>query len=54
MSDKELMFDEVKKLTLACGEAIDKIAKDTNINQNLIARLFLETMQSILDKMKEI
>ena len=48
--DEELMFHEIKDLCIRCGLAIDKIAKDCNINQNLVAKMFMKTMQNILDK----
>ncbi len=47
------MFDELYKLTLACGYSIDQIAKDCDINQDLVAKLFMELMQTIFDKMKK-
>ena len=41
-------FEQVRNLCKACGLAIDKIAKQFNIKQNLVAKLFMETMQTIL------
>ena len=46
--NEELMFDKVRQLCLANGAAIDKIAKDCNINQNLVGKLFMKVMQSLL------
>ena len=47
--DEKKMFDEVRQLCLANGLAIDRIAHDCNINQNLVAKFFMEVMQKILD-----
>ena len=41
-------FEQVRNLCKACGLSIDKIARQFNINQNLVAKLFMETMQIIL------
>ena len=46
--NEKLMFHEVKELCKANGVAIDKIARDCNINQRLVAKCFMETMQYIL------
>lgn len=51
--DEKLMFQEVRKLCMANGVAIDKIAHDCNINQFLVAKMFMETMQLILNKMED-
>ena len=51
--NEELMFDEVRKLCMANGLAIDKIAKDCNIRHDLVAKFFMKVMQSILDKVDE-
>ena len=50
--NEELMFDEIRKLCLANGAAIDRIANDCNINQDLVAKMFMETMKLILNKME--
>ena len=54
MNGEERLFHEVRELCKANGEAIDRIAKDCNINQNLVAKLFIETMQTILNVMEKI
>lgn len=46
----EEYFNQVKYLCEVCGLAIDKIAKQFNINQNLVAKLFMETMKTVLDE----
>lgn len=46
-------FEQVRNLCKACGLAIDKIARQFNINQNLVAKLFMETMQTVLDKVEK-
>ena len=51
--NEELMFEELKKLTFNCGVEIDRIAKETSINQWYITDLFMNVMQSIFDKMRE-
>lgn len=45
-------FEQIKNLCKACGLAIDKIAKQFNIKQNLVADLFLQTFQKIIKEMK--
>ena len=56
MGDKRKMneeyFEQIRKLCKACGLSIYKIARQFNINQNLVAKLFMATMQTILDKME--
>lgn len=49
--NEELMFNEIRQLCIINGKAIDKIAKDTNISHDLVAKTFIQTMQTILDKM---
>ena len=49
----EEYFKQIKNLCLACGVCIDKIAKQFNINQDLVAKLFIETMNTILNNMNE-
>ena len=44
----EEYFEQIRNLCKACGLAIDKIAKQFNMNQNSVAKLFMETMQTIL------
>lgn len=51
--DDQKLFGQIRNLCMACGMSIDAIAKDCNINQDLVAKMFLETMQTILDKMQE-
>jgi transcriptional regulator with XRE-family HTH domain len=46
-------FEQIKNLCKACGLAIDKIARQFNISQNLVAKLFMETMQIVLDKVEK-
>ena len=50
--DKEY-FEQVRNLCKACGLSIDKIARQFNINQNLVAKLFMETMQTILSEVEK-
>lgn len=47
--NKEL-FEQIKNLCKACGLGIDKIARQFNINQNLVAKLFMATMQIVLEE----
>ena len=49
---EKLMFDQVRKLCIVNGAAIDKIAKECNISQDLVAKFFLEVMKNILDNME--
>ena len=50
---EEKMFMMVKELCKVCGMSIDRIAKECDINQDLVAKMFIETMQTILDKMEK-
>lgn len=50
--DEQLMFERVRQLCLANGIAIDKIAKECGINQNLVGKMFITVMQDLLDKTK--
>lgn len=49
----EEYFELIKNLCKACGLSIDKIARQFNINQNLVAKLFMENMQTILDEVEK-
>ena len=49
----EEYFEQVRNLCKACGLSIDKIAKQFGIRQKLVAKLFMETMQTILDKVEK-
>lgn len=49
----EPVFEGVKQLCQANALAIDKIAKENGIPQHLIARLFVATMERVLDRKKE-
>ena len=51
--DEQLMFNEIRELCKANGKAIDRISNDCNIKQDLVAKMFMETMQLILDNMKK-
>ena len=48
----EEYFELIRNLCKACGLAVDKIARQYNINQNLVAKLFMETMQTILNEVR--
>ncbi len=50
--DKEY-FEQIRNLCKACGLSIDKIAKQFGIRQKLVAELFMETMQTILDEVEK-
>ena len=49
--NEKLMFEMVRKLCMANGSAIDRIARETNIPQHLVAKMFVETFTMILNKM---
>ena len=49
----EEYFEQVRNLCKACGLSIDKIARQFNINQKLVAKLFMETMQTILSEVEK-
>ena len=46
----EPVFEKIRQLCKANILAIDKIAKENNINQDLIARLFVATMGRVFNK----
>jgi transposase-like protein len=46
-------FKQIINLCKACGLSIDKIARQFNINQNLVAKLFMETMQTTLSEVEK-
>ena len=48
----EEYFEQIRNLCKACGLSIDKIARQFNINQILVAKLFMATMQTILNKVE--
>ena len=48
--NEQLMFDKVRQLCFANGIAIDKIAKECGINQNLVGKMFITVMQDLLNK----
>ena len=52
MWDKEY-FEQIRNLCKACWLSIDKIAKQFSINQKLVAKLFIETMQTILNEVEK-
>ena len=45
------LIEELRKLTRNCSIEIDRIAKETNINQWYITDLFMNIMASIFDDM---
>lgn len=49
----EEYFEQIRKLCKACGMSIDRIARQFNINQNLVAKLFMETMQTIVNEVED-
>lgn len=49
----EEYFEQIRNLCKACGLSVDKIARQFNINQILVAKLFMTTMQTILDKVEK-
>lgn len=51
--NEKLMFDMIRKLCNANAVAIDRIARETNINQNLVAKMFIETFTIILNSMEQ-
>lgn len=51
--NEQLMFNKVRELCIAVGISIDTIGKECNIRQDLVAKLFMEVMQSILDDVKK-
>ena len=50
--NEKMMFKMVRDLCKANAVAVDRIAKETNIPQNLVAKMFIKTFESILSKME--
>lgn len=50
----EVYFEQIRNLCKACGLSIDRIARCFNINQNLVSKLFMKTMQTILSEGQEV
>ena len=44
--------DMIRELCIACGLGIDKIAKQKNLPQNMVAKLFLKSFELILKRME--
>ena len=51
--DEKLMFKMVRELCMYCGVAIDMISKKCNVDQTLVAKMFIETFTTIIGKMEE-
>lgn len=51
MTEEKEYFEQIRKLCVACGISVDKIAKQFNKNQNMVAQLFIDTFQKILKEM---
>lgn len=49
----EEYFEQIRNLCRACGLSINKIARQFNINQILVAKLFMAVMQKILDEVEK-
>ena len=47
------MFDDVRKLCIYVGTRVDEIAKEYNVNQNRVAKLFMEVMRNILSEVEK-
>ena len=47
------MFSQVQELCVLCAKGISKISKDTGIHPELVAKIFIETFQHIINKMEE-
>ena len=46
--NEDLMFERVRELCIETGNAIDDIAKECNINQNLVIRFYLMLMEKVI------
>ena len=51
--DEKLMFKMVQELCMHCGAAIDMISKRCNVDQTLVAKMFIDTFATIIGKMEE-
>lgn len=43
----------IRELCIACGLGIDQIAKQKNLPQNMVAKLFLEVFKLVLKRMED-
>ena len=50
--NEKIMFQGVRELCCQCGIAIDRIAQKSGIRQDLVAKMFLETMKEILNRIE--
>lgn len=51
--NEKQIFDLVMELCCKNAEAIDTIARKFNISQDLVAKMFITTFQTILNNMEE-
>lgn len=51
--EEKIIFQMIQELCMRCGAAIDMISKKCNINQTLIAKMFIDTFTTIINKMEE-
>lgn len=51
--EESLLFDKVHELCILCAKGIAMIAGDTHTHPKLVAKLFMEVFQTVLDKMDE-
>ena len=48
-----MTFQMIQELCMRCGAAIDMISKKSNVNQTLIAKMFIDTFTAIINKMEK-
>lgn len=51
--EEKIIFQMIQELCVRCGAAIDMISKKCNINQTLIAKMFIDTFTAIINKMEK-
>lgn len=52
MDDK--IFKEIKDLCFLVAKRIDEIAKNNNVNQVLLSKLFIATFKTIIERIENI
>ena len=52
-NNKKAMFEKIRNLCKVCGVGIASISDEFNESPMLVAEMFIQTMQLILEKTKE-
>lgn len=52
-ADESLMFGQVRELCILAAQGIVKISHDTGIHPTLVAKMFIEVFQEVINKMEK-